>query len=219
MDKWIFHTSAHSVETTKELSIQNNMKNVNDVEADAVKQIPLTSLIVTGIKACKISVWLLFDPEDEGNIFVQNIKLSPNYRVLQARRMFSSRYVFFGVMSRHGVADAIHCTLEPVLSWACVWKFVCIIQQFIFLMQVSNQNCHILFYVLLYIFFVFTVHLKDGFRVKKFWGNIALDYLPHLHHFVLHCLYYGTSRYLSHWSQLLVCKKILVLWVCWPTYH
>jgi hypothetical protein len=32
------------------------MKNVSDVEADAVKQIPLTLLRVIGLKACKISV-------------------------------------------------------------------------------------------------------------------------------------------------------------------
>jgi uncharacterized membrane protein YqaE (UPF0057 family) len=48
----------------------------------------------------------------------------------------------------------------------------------------------------IHVFFVFAVHLKNGFRVKKFWGNIALDYLPHLQ-FVLHCLYYDTSQYLS----------------------
>jgi hypothetical protein len=37
---------------------------------------------------------LLFDPEDEGDMFLRNIGLSPYYTALQARRPYSSGGVF-----------------------------------------------------------------------------------------------------------------------------
>jgi hypothetical protein len=105
MDKWIFHTSAHSVKATKEIIIQNNMKNVSDLEADAVKQILLTSLRVIGLKACKISVWLTLQSWRWRHYIHPKHQALWTTECVQPRRLFSSRYIFFGVMSRHGVAE------------------------------------------------------------------------------------------------------------------
>jgi hypothetical protein len=44
---------------------------------------------------------LLLNPEDEGDMFIQNVRLSPNYAVLQRKRLYSSQMKFF-------LQDAFH---------------------------------------------------------------------------------------------------------------
>jgi hypothetical protein len=46
-----------------------------------------TALLVA---ADLLSLGLLFDPDDEGDIFFQNVRLSPHYTALQPRRQHSS---------------------------------------------------------------------------------------------------------------------------------